>query len=650
MADPLVLRLGWMLLALAAALVPVALRLPPWITGVFLLAAAWRYTAARRGWDLPGRWLRLALALALVAGVLYSYRTLNGLEAGSALLVAMGAMKILETRARRDIQVLAFIGYFLVLTQLLYDQPVWSLPWLVLTVAAITLALLQGVRHGPPLGASEGIGLVGRMLAFAVPVAAVMWVLFPRVPGPFWALPSTGASGLTGLDDEMSPGTVTRLIQSDEVAFRVSFEDDVPPNALLYWRGPVLERFDGITWRDGERWPLRSPAMGLRGEPVRYRMVIEPNGRPWILALDYPVRWGDGDILLTHEFQLVTRQPLENLRAVELVSYPAAVPETALGDGARLRLTRLPAGRNPRTVALAAELRRASASDADFVNAVLNRFRSEAFVYTLQPPALAGAHPVDEFLFRTRRGFCEHYASAFTVLARAAGIPARVVTGYQGGELNPVSNRVVVRQSDAHAWSEVWLDGQGWVRVDATGAVAPNRIELGVAEALPAGEALPGAALRGLPLLERLRQNWDALNTVWNDWVLAYGPERQQAFLEWLGLRGADWRTLVLGLTLFVAAVMASLAAWLAWQSRGPGPDPVLRPYRRFCAKLAAAGLERAPAEGPQDFAGRVAALRPDLAAAVAGITDDYVALRYGPEADPARLRALRQQVRSFSP
>ncbi|MEJ2516076.1 MAG: DUF3488 and transglutaminase-like domain-containing protein [Gammaproteobacteria bacterium] len=650
MADPLVLRLGWMLLALAAAVVPVAMRLPPWITGVFLAAAAWRYMAARRGWDLPGRWLRLALALGLVAGVLYSYRTLNGLEAGSALLVAMGAMKILETRARRDIQVLAFIGYFLVLTQLLYDQPVWSLPWLVLTVAAITLALLQGVRHGPPLSASEGMGLVGRMLAFAVPVALVMWVLFPRVPGPFWALPSTGASGLTGLDDEMSPGTVTRLIQSDEVAFRVSFEGEVPTNALLYWRGPVLERFDGITWRDGERWPLRTPAMRLQGEPVRYRMVIEPNGRPWILALEYPARWGDGDILLTHEFQLVTRQPLENLRAIDLVSFPFAVPETALGEGTRLRLTRLPGGRNPRTVELARELMRTAGSDAAFVNTVLARFRNQDFVYTLQPPPLAGAHPVDEFLFRTRRGFCEHYASAFTVLARAAGIPARVVTGYQGGELNPVSNRVVVRQSDAHAWSEVWLDGQGWTRVDATGAVAPNRVELGIAEALPAGEALPGAVLRGVPLLERLRQNWDALNTLWTDWVLGYGPERQRAFLDWMGLPGADWRALVLGLTLFVAAVMASLAAWLAWQSRGPGADPALRAYRRFCAKLAAAGLTRGPAEGPRDFAGRVAAARPELAVAVAGITDEYLALRYGPEPDPARLRVLRQSVSSFRP
>ncbi len=650
MADPAALRLGWMIAALATTLLPMLGRLPAWITLAFVAAALWRQAATRGGWKLPGRWLRTSLAVTLVAGVLLSYRTFNGLEAGSGLLVAMASMKLLETRARRDVQVLAFIGYFLILSQLLYDQSVWTLPWLVGAVAFITLALLQGVRHGMPLPAREAAGLVARMLAFAVPVALVLFLLFPRVPGPFWALPSRGPAGTTGLDDEMSPGTVTRLIQSDEVAFRVNFEGAVPPPGELYWRGPVLERFDGITWRDGERFPVLSPEIDPRGTAYRYRMVIEPNGRPWLLALDYPAAWSERDVFVTHEFQLLSRRPLESTRALEIVSFPAAAPESALGPGARARLVRLPQGRNPRTVALARELRQAARSDAAFVDAVLARFRDEPFVYTLAPPALSGGHPVDEFLFRTRRGFCEHYASAFTVLARAAGIPARVVTGYQGGAINPLSERLVVRQSDAHAWAEVWLEGRGWARVDPTGAVAPERIELGLEDALPEGEALPGAFLRGLPLMARLEMSWDALNAVWTDWVLGFDRDSQSSLLARLGLHGADWGVLVLGLTGLVTLIMATLSGWLAWRGRPPRRDASLVLYERFCARMAAAGLARQPTEGPFDYARRVAAARPDLGPVVNALTRRYMDLRYGPEPNDQALARLARLVRAVRP
>jgi hypothetical protein len=311
---------------------------------------------------------------------------------------------------------------------------------------------------------------------------------------------------------------------------------------------------------------------------------------------------------------------------------------------------RLPEGRNPRSVALAEELRQAAPSDADFVQAVLARFREEAFVYTLQPPLLGGGHPVDEFLFRTRRGFCEHYASAFTLLARAAGIPARVVTGYLGGEMNPFSDRLVVRQSDAHAWSEVWLEGRGWTRVDPTAAVAPERIELSLGEALPEGETLPGLRLRSLAGLRELAQTWDALNSAWTDWVLGYGPERQLALLARLGLRDADWRVLVIGLTISVAAIMLALTLWLALRLRAPSPPEALRLYREFCRRLAQAGIARAPHEGPRDFAERVAAARPALAAEVSQVTRLYTALRYEAGADDALLAALRREVRAFRP
>jgi protein-glutamine gamma-glutamyltransferase len=650
-SDPVALRLGWMMAALALALAPAVSRLPAWISATFAIAVLWRIAVQYFGWRLPPGWLRLALAFGCVLGVLFTFRTFNGLEAGGALLVVMGAMKLLETRSRRDIQVLSFIGYFIVLMQLLHDQPIWSLPWLVLSVTAITLALLQGVRGGEPLPWRTATGLVGRMLAFAVPVALVLFLLFPRVPGPFWALPSRSAAGMTGLSDEMSPGRISQLVQSDAVAFRVSFEDQLPPPPVRYWRGPVLEHFDGWSWRAVGGLPQFGAHVELRGASYRYRITIEPHGRYWLLALDYPASWSDRDAMLTQEFQLVARKPVDSTHALEIESWPEAVPQPELTTMMRGRSMQLPEGRNPRTLALARQLRASAASDAAFVAAALAHFRDQPFVYTLQPPMLAGSHPVDEFMFRTRRGFCEHYASAFTILARAAGIPARVVTGYQGGELNPFSNRLVVRQSEAHAWSEVWLEGRGWTRVDATGAVAPERIESSIGDALPAGERVPGSTFRGVRGLRTLAQSWDALESTWTDWVLGYGPERQLALLARLGVPGADWRTLVAGLTALVTGIMLALMLWLAWRLRAPPPPEALKLYRKFCRRLERQGLARAPHEGPQDFAARVSALRPALAAQVGRITQLYTALRYEPTAaDPVLTARLRRELREFHP
>jgi hypothetical protein len=253
-------------------------------------------------------------------------------------------------------------------------------------------------------------------------------------------------------------------------------------------------------------------------------------------------------------------------------------------------------------------------------------------------------------MFGSRRGFCEHYASAFTVLMRAAGIPARIVTGYQGGEVNPLSRRMTVRQSDAHAWSEVWLEGEGWVRVDPTAAVAPERIELSLADALPYGERLPGQFLRTLPGLEQLRQGWDAIDAAWNEWVLGYGPERQLALLRSLGMVDPNWRGLAIALGLAIAAMLVGVMAWLARRYRPPPPDETQQLYLRFQARLANRGLQRHRWEGPVDFADRAARLRPADAQAIGSITHSYVQLRYGENAGPAELERLRELVRRFRP
>ena len=643
-------RLVWATAALLVCLLPHLPRLPVWINLLTAACMGWRLLAALQKRRPPGRGARIVLAAAGFAGVIASYGTVNGVEAGSALLVVMMDMKLLETWRRRDFQVLMFIGYFLILSQLLFGPEIWTLPWMALAVWVTTVSLLQSVRAIEPLPAAVAGGLVARMLAFALPVMLVLFLLFPRVPGPFWSMPTRSGGASTGLSDEMSPGAISALSRSDAVAFRVSFDGPVPPPAQRYWRGPVLHQFDGVTWREPRGIPGLTDGLELAGEPIHYRITLEPHDRPWLLALDYPEFWTEVDVYRSGDYQLLSRRPVDQLRAYDVRSYPDARTDLDLPPALRALDLRLPPGRNPEAQRLAQALRAEYETDRGLLYAALARFRDEPFVYTLQPPPLTSGDPVDEFLFETRRGFCEHYASSFAVLMRGAGIPARVVTGYQGGEVNPLSRRMTVRQSDAHAWAEVWLEGEGWVRVDPTAAVAPERIELSLADALPYGERIPGRFLRTLPGLEQLRQGWDALDAAWNDWVLGYGPDRQLALLRSLGVSDPDWRALAVALALAVGCALVALAGWLAWRYRPPAPDETQRLYQRFQSLLARRGLQRHHWEGPVDFAERAMRLRPADAAAIGGITRSYVRLRYEEDPRPGELERLRRLVQAFRP
>ena len=291
---------------------------------------------------------------------------------------------------------------------------------------------------------------------------------------------------------------------------------------------------------------------------------------------------------------------------------------------------RLPSDRNPRSIALAHELRERAGSDAAFVAAVLDKFRTEQYFYTLEPPRLA-LNSVDDFLFNTRRGFCEHFASAFTMLARAAGIP-RASPGYQGGEYNPINGYLLIRQSEAHAWSEVWFEGRGWVRVDPTAAVAPERIERGLEAALTeGGQELPGSFLRHSPWLSQLRLAWDAANTFWNNQVVAFGESQQHWLLERMNLGDSDWQALGIGLVLGLVAFFGLMSVYLAWRFRPRARDPLAQIYDQLCRKLARHGLPRAAHEGPSDYVARVLQTRPELAQQLMEARNLYVALRYGP-------------------
>jgi protein-glutamine gamma-glutamyltransferase len=649
-ARPRVRGLAWVLAALGVAVVPHAPSLPAWVSLMLLAIAAWRAAADLQGWPLPPRSLRVIVVVVSTIAVLGAYRTVTGVEAGTALLVLMAAVKLLETRAARDLTVLVFISWFLVYAALLRDQGLLQLPWLLASAFLTTVALLRvhasatsaPVRHVVRQGAT--------LLLLALPLALLLFLLFPRLPGPFWGL-DAGASARTGLGDEMTPGDVSELSASGEVAFRVRFYGATPAPEQRYWRGPVLHEFDGRTWRRPQAQAFPQQAVAFAGAPIPYRVTLEPHARRWVLALDLPSQWPTEQVVQSYDFTLLSARPIASVAAFDLVSHPAYVAGPELPLTLRRKDLSLPGdGSNPRTIAWGRALgARHGAQPGPIVREVLTRFRDEPFEYTMRPPRLA-RNAVDEFLFDTRKGFCEHYASAFTVVMRAAGIPARVVTGYQGGEFNPFGGYLIVRQSDAHAWSEVWVEGRGWVRVDPTAAVAPERIRGGLIDAVGADEPVPGRLREASALWLRLELGWDAVNDFWNQRVVRFGARDQLRLLERLGLEEPDWRALAVGLAGGLAAFFVALSAILAWRYRPPARDWPARLHAIVTTRLRRRGVVPAPAEGPVAFLERAARDCPDLADELAEIRRLYVAERYGPSPRAERLQRLKHRVNALRP
>jgi len=658
--------LGWLLASLTLAMLPHAARMSLWVTALVACCALWRGLCALRGWSLPGALVRLAFVAAVVAGIVLSYGAPVGRTAGVAFLMSLLGLKLLEMRTRRDAMLVLYLGYFLVLTNFLHDQSIPMALYMLAAVLFMTAALIT-VNHHADAAARQwqtNLKLASKLILQALPLMLVLFVFFPRVAGPLWRLPEDARGGKTGLSEEMSPGRISQLNQSDEIAMRVKFDGQVPDPRQLYWRGPVLWDFDGYVWST-ER-PLDDEALPLwpHGPPVTYTITLEAHDRPWLFVLDLPHSFlaenGEtyvldhaGDIpgtgKLTSDFQLRAETYIKSTKRYRVTSY-TQYGTGRLSAAMRRRATQLPPTISARIKALAREWRGQSQSDQAIVNKALAHFNQQPFVYTLTPPPLDN-HPTDGFLFDTRRGYCEHYSSAFTVLMRAAGVPARVVTGYQGGEINSVGNYLTVRQLDAHAWSEVWLKGRGWVRVDPTAAVAPERIEIG-AEALPWISTTPLAFQQSAALTrlwQQLRQRWDAIGNAWNQWVLNYGARQQSRLFERFGLENISWRGLTIGLVIALNVIIL-LIAWSLFRQRRIERDPVVKAWRRFCKKLARKGIAVSPHEGPADFARRVGVLRPDLRPRVSLISRLYIALRYSARAQAGWLAKLQQSVRSFNP
>ncbi len=600
--------------------------------------------------DKPApRLVMLALLAAGLVLVLYQAELTEGRQFGVALLVVMAGMKLLEMKTRRDLYVSVFLGYFILITLFLFYQSPLLTFYVLLASTGFTTLLIAANLTGDALPWKMLLRRAVIMMLSSIPVMIVLFVLFPRLDGPLWSLNLGSSSGITGMSDNIRMGSISNLSQSAEVAFRVRFKGEAPPPSLRYWRGMVLWFTDGRNWERVESSPPVS-AFAPLNQPVEYEITMEPSGQPWLFPLDHVLSATMSGLSLNRDGELGTENPIQARKTYQATSalrirqQKLSILEWQLG-------LQLPDNISPRTRQLAARLRGKGATDQEVVQAALRFYNQEPFVYTLQPPLLRN-NPVDEFLFSTRKGFCEHYATSFVVLMRLADIPSRVVIGYQGGEFNPLGGHLVVRQSDAHAWAEVWLKDSGWVRVDPTAAVAPERIEHSItATDYPAGAPVTFNLSDSPEFLARMARNmkWfrDNLQLNWHYWVVGFNSSRQQTLLQKLGLDNLQGYQLGVAAALG-AIVLGTITFLFGMRRRTRKKDPIHQAYMRFQQKLRKSGLDIPASTGPQDLLKKAVSRYPQKAADIQAIMAQYIALRYGRNPRKDMVFALQARIRKF--
>lgn len=640
--------IGW-------TIAPHLLHLPLWCGAMALVLLAWRARLALTAAALPGRWLVTALLVLAAALTLWSERTLLGKEAGITMLVVLMSLKTLELRARRDALVVLFLGFFLVLTHFLYSQSLGTGLWLLVAVWGLLTALvLAHMPVGrPPLMRAGWVA--ARAAVLGLPLMAVLFVLFPRI-GPLWGLPQD-AAGRTGLSGSLRMGGVATLAEDDSIAFRVRFTGATPAPAQMYWRGPVLSNFDGREWtRLASTFPVALRPrleLELRGAPLRYEMTLEPSRLPLLPLLemtpddDASAPRVEGWLLtLRPDGQWQADRPLsERLRvqAAAWLDHRHGPREPVLG----LRdLVALPAGYNPRLLQWAAELRAqpayAQADAPALAQALLHHIGRGGYTYTLEPGEY-GRDAIDEFWLDRKLGFCEHYATAFVVAMRAMDVPARVVTGYQGADPEPQDGWWIVRQRHAHAWAEYWVAGTGWVRIDPTSAVAPDRVQRSLSLRPPPGLVAGAFDTIDPALALRLRNAWESVNNRWNQWVLNYSRGQQFDLLRELGFEAPSWQDLATVLIGVLCSAALAGAGWAWWDRRRQ--DPWQRLQRRVQQRLAALGVTVLPHHAPRTRAQRVRTTLGARGEALAGSLEALDRARYA--GGPVSLHSWWRQFRA---
>jgi transglutaminase-like putative cysteine protease len=636
------------LVALIIAVIPYWTRLPLWISVWCLFCWGYALQAAWRSRPLPKAWLRQLLIPIGLLGVLGSNDWTLAEDTFVGMLAIMISLKPLEIKTHRDKMITGFLSYFLILTHLLYDNSFFIALHMLASVC-LTTAVLIHINHAGA-GMREHLKLSVRIMLQAFPLTIVLFILFPRMQGQLWGVFNPSAER-TGFSERLSPGDISNLALNHAIAFRVDFQGNMPPPNQLYWRGIVFWYFTGQSWERGNRAPTRRvPFPGT--ETVEYTVSLEPHYRQWWFALDLP-EFAPRQVSLLDDFTLASWRRVTERTVYTLRSHRAYhTGPLRFWEAAALEL---PPQGNPKARALAQEWSDQNREPEALVAAALSFLKENEFTYTLRPTPLEGDR-IDDFLFRTRNGYCEHFASAFAYLMRAAQIPARIVGGYLGGERNPFGNYLIVRQSDAHAWVEVWLPKTGWTRIDPTSAIAPARIEQGSAAALPPAERPIYLSSRYMAWLYRywkpVQFAWDRVNTGWNLGVIGYSRSWQQELLTTGEIMGEPVKRILIGILFLSASIAVGLGVFY-WSLRKSGliqTEMVQKSYELFCQKLARTTRPRRPEQGPVDYARQVAGERADLAESIEEITALYVRLRYGHGGDVQDEKQLQKMAKDFKP
>ena len=629
-------------LAVGCALLPHLQRLPAWLGVALVIAVASRVLLRRRGFGAAARWIRLPLTIALIALTWREYGNVFGRDAGAALATGLLALKLLETEKIRDARVGLGFAAFVLMSALLFDQ---GLAATVLVSAAliVVIAALAALQPAPLPAAHPNwrmFKLALTLFAVGVPLALAGFVLIPRLSSPLWGTPSDQRPRI-GLSDSMKPGSMTDLLIDESPAMRVVFDTPIAHPDQQFFRAVVLWDFDGATWVRGRNAGYqRADPVQANVTPTHYTVTMEASERRWVPSLDVPLDAPEGT-RLSSERVILANEPLSQPRALHLSSALRYRLGDQLTVADRQSALGLPAQRNPRTLALAREWRELFPDDPQsIVDSALAMYHSR-FTYTLAPPLL-GRDSVDEFLFSTQSGYCEHYASSFVVLMRAAGIPARVVTGYQGGWWSRSGDYLLIRHSDAHAWAEVWIDDQGWVRVDPTAAVNPSRVILG-------NDGSGQLAWFEGNWLRDLRNRVDGVNRLWTEAVVQFNALRQKQALTRFGISDASQRDLMTALVIAVIVILTLATLGALRQPQTRRSDALERAWRTLCERIAKQGPARHDNEGPRDYAKRVAVSPGSSRTQALALIEHYITLRYAwPAVDPKAVAAFASAVGKF--
>ncbi len=608
----------------------------------------WRFIAIWKPEWLPNRLIIFLLSACAIVLLYSQYHSLLGRDAGTALFVSALGLKLLEIKSPRDILLCVYLAFIVAATQFLYQQSILMAVYTLFVCCTLLSTLISINSKNPQTLASLKMAAI--IIAQALPVAIVIFIFFPRIEAPRWLLFADKHQAMSGLSDTLEPGAISSLGMSDELAFRVKFKGDLPPPRLRYWRGPVFSYTDGQRWQASKNKFFKKSMDKLRfqGKAYQYTLLMEPQNHHWVYALDMPAKFSNR-LIRNSFYQMITRNAPEERAEYQITSYPQYNTGYITKSERRDNL-QLPKTPSVKITRLVKQLGGFDKQPEIFIAHIFNHFRTENFHYTLMPP-LMEENPIETFLLATRHGFCSHYATAFVYLMRVAGIPARVVSGYQGGKLNEIGGFLEIRQANAHAWTEVWLKNKGWVRFDPTTAIAPERIEqdVNIEQQIASGAVNFTPVIlsnHSLNWLKHAHQLWNSLDYNWQHWVINYNNNNQSKLFETLGIQ--DIKTLIYWLLISIGGLSAILSLYVLKRHQTK-TDPAVLLYQHFCKKLAKRNnLQIKTGEGPRSFAARMKATYPHRSQEINVLTDLFIKIRYQPDSDRNDLKQLQKRLKRF--